>query len=108
MPKTITPCNDRILIKPIDAGEQTYGSIVIPDMGKEKPEMGTVISTGPGRLSEYGKMIPIRSCKVGDVVLIPKLGSLRIDFEGDEYFIAQDREVLAVVAEPQEKLKDIF
>ena len=103
MSKTITPCNDRILIKPIDEGEQTYGSIVIPDMGKEKPEMGTVIATGPGRLSEYGKMIPIRSCKIGDTVLIPKIGSLRIDFEGDEYFITQDREVLGVVSTPQEK-----
>ena len=108
MSKTITPCNDRILIKPIDEGEQTYGSIVIPDMGKEKPEMATVIATGPGRLSEYGKMIPIRSCKVGDTVLIPKIGSLRIDFEGDEYFITQDREVLAVVATPKETNKDEF
>tara|TARA_R100001460_G_scaffold44238_1_gene80979 strand:+ start:210 stop:539 length:330 start_codon:yes stop_codon:yes gene_type:complete len=97
MSKTITPCNDRIVIKPIDEGEQTYGSIVIPDMGKEKPEMGEVISVGPGRLSEFGKMIPIRSCKVGDVVLVPKIGTLRIDFEGEEYYIAQDREVLAVV-----------
>ena len=97
MSKTITPCNDRIVIKPIDEGEQTYGSIVIPDMGKEKPEMGEVISVGPGRLSEFGKMIPIRSCKVGDVVLVPKIGTLRIDFEGEEFYIAQDREVLAVV-----------
>ena len=99
MSKTITPCNDRIVIKPIDEGEQTYGSIVIPDMGKEKPEMGEVISVGPGRLSEFGKMIPIRSCKVGDVVLVPKIGTLRLDFEGEEYYIAQDREILAVVKE---------
>ena len=99
MSKTLTPCNDRILIKPIDEGEQTYGSIVIPDMGKEKPEMGTVIATGPGRLSEYGKMIPIRSCHVGDTVLVPKLGTLRIDFEGEEYLVAQDREILAVIRE---------
>jgi len=97
--KTLIPTNDRLLVKPIDEGEQTYGNIVIPDMGKEKPEMGEVIATGPGRLSEYGKMIPIRSCKVGDVVLLPKIGTLRVDFDGEEYFIAQDREVLAVVKE---------
>ena len=102
MSKTITPCNDRIVIKPIDEGEQTYGSIVIPDMGKEKPEMGEVISVGPGRLSEFGKMIPIRSCKVGDIVMVPKIGTLRIDFEGEEYYIAQDREVLAVIKETDE------
>jgi len=95
----LQPTNDRILIKPIDEGEQTYGSIVIPDMGKEKPEMGEVLAIGPGRLSEHGQLITVRSCKVGDIVLVPKIGTLRIDFEGEEYYIAQDREVLAVVKE---------
>ena len=99
MPKLLNPANDRVVIKPIDEGEQTYGSIVIPDMGKEKPEMGEVLSVGPGRLSEYGKMIPVRSCKVGDIVLVPKIGSLRIDFDGDEYYITRDSEILAVVKE---------
>jgi len=98
--KELKPSNDSILIKPIDEGEQTYGNIVIPDMGREKPEMGIVLQTGPGRLSEFGKMIPVRSCKVGDIVLVPKVGTLRIDFEGEEYYIAQDREVLAVVNDP--------
>lgn len=99
MTKKLIPSNDRVLIKPLDEGEQTYGSIVIPDLGKEKPEMGTVIAIGSGRLSEYGKMIPIRSCHVGDTVLVPKLGTLRIDFEGEEYLVAQDREILAVIRE---------
>ena len=99
MSKLLKPTNDRILIKPIDEGEQTYGSIVIPDMGKEKPEMGEVLEIGPGRLSEHGQLITVRSCKVGDVVLVPKLGTLRLDFEGQEYYIAQDKEILAVVKE---------
>jgi len=107
--KKLIPANDRILIKPVDEGEQTYGSIVIPDLGKEKPEMGEVLAVGSGRLSEYGKMIPIRSCNVGDIVLVPKMGTLRIDFEGDEYFIAQDREILAVIKEskPKEIYQDL-
>ena len=105
MTKKLSPSNDRILIQPIDEGEQTYGNIVIPDMGRERPEMGEVISVGPGRLSEYGKMIPIRSCNVGDIVLLPKIGTLRVDFEGDEYFIAQDKEILAVIKEEQPELK---
>ena len=104
--KSILPANDRILVRPIDEGEQTYGSIVIPDMGKEKPELGEVLAVGPGRLSEYGKMIPIRSCKVGDIVLLPKIGTLRIDFEGEEYYIAQDREVLGVITEKQTDNED--
>ena len=104
--KALKPTNDRLLVKPIDEGEQTYGNIVIPDMGREKPEMGEVVAVGPGRLSEYGKLIPIRSCKVGDTVLLPKIGTLRVDFEGDEYFIAQDREVLAVVTESDKTVTD--
>lgn len=99
MNKKLYPKNDRILLKPIDEGEQTYGSIVIPDMGKEKPEMGKVIAVGPGRLSEYGKNIPVRTCREGDIILIPKIGTLRFDFEGEEYYIAQDREVIAVIKE---------
>ena len=99
MSKKLVPTNDRILLRPIDEGEQMYGSIVIPDMGKEKPEMGEVLAVGPGRMSEHGQMMIVRSCKVGDIVLVPKIGTLRIDFEGDEYYIAQDREILAVVKE---------
>lgn len=101
MSKQLQPTNDRILIKPIDEGEQTYGSIVIPDLGKEKPEMGTVLAVGPGRQSELdpSKRIEVKSCKVGDTVLVPKIGTLRIDFEGEEYYITQDKEVIAVVKE---------
>ena len=99
MPKLLNPANDRVVIKPIDEGEKTYGNIVIPDMGKERPEIGEVLAVGPGRLSEFGQMILVRSCKVGDIVLVPKIGSLRIDFDGEEYYITRDSEILAVVKE---------
>jgi chaperonin GroES len=99
--KMLTPQNDRVLIKPLDEGEQMYGSIVIPDLGKEKPEVGEVVATGPGRQSEYGKYIPVNA-KVGSTVLIPKIGTLRFDFEGEEYYIVQDREILATIKETEE------
>lgn len=100
MTKVLQPQNDRVLIKPVEAGEEMYGSIIIPDMGKEKPEMGEVIAVGPGRQSEFGQFIQVNA-RVGDVVLIPKIGSMRIDFEGQEYFITPDREILATVLELQ-------
>lgn len=102
MKKELLPTNDRILLRPVDEGEQTYGSIVIPDLGKEKPEMGEVLAIGPGRMSEFGTFINISSCEVGDIVLVPKIGTLRIDFEGEEFYLAQDREVLAVVKSKEE------
>ena len=105
MSKQLVPLNDRVLIKPVDEGEQMYGNIVIPDMGKEKPEMGEVIAVGSGRQTEFGQFIRVNA-KVGDIVLVPKIGSLRIDFEGEEYFITPDREILAVVKESKKELED--
>jgi chaperonin GroES len=96
MSKTLTPFNDRVIIKPIEEDEQMYGNIVIPDLGKERPEMGQVIATGPGRQTEFGQFIRVNA-KVGDIVLIPKIGSIRIDFEGDEHFITADKEILASI-----------
>ena len=98
MSKRLIPQNDRILLKPIDEGEQMYGNIVIPDMGKEKPEMGEVLAIGSGRQSEFGQFISV-NVSVGDIVLVPNIGTLRIDFEGEEYYIVQDREILATVKE---------
>ena len=96
MSKTLTPFNDRVIIKPIEEDEQMYGSIVVPDLGKERPEMGEVIAVGPGRQTEFGQFIRVNA-KVGDIVLIPKIGSLRVDFEGEEYFITPDKEILASI-----------
>jgi len=98
--KVLEPQNDRVLIKPIEEDEQMYGNIVIPDMGKERPEMGEVIAVGPGRQSEFGQYIRVNA-KVGDIVLVPKIGTIRIEFEGTEYYITQDREILATVKESE-------
>jgi len=98
MSKKLIPQNDRVILKPIDEGEKMYGTIVIPDMGKEKPEIGEVISVGPGRTSEFGQYITVKA-KVGDIVLVPKIGTLRIAIEGVEYYIVQDKEILATVKE---------
>ncbi len=96
--KQLVPLNDRVLIKPIDEGEQMYGSIIVADMGKERPEMGEVIAAGPGRMSEYGKFITT-GVSVGDIVMVPKIGSIRMEWEGDEYFVTPFREILCVVKE---------
>ena len=101
MSKTLIPENDRVLIKPIDEGEEMYGNIVIPDMGKEKPEMGEVVAIGPGRQTEFGFFIHVNAV-VGSTVLVPKVGTLKIDFEGQEYYIVQDREILATVNQPKD------
>ena len=101
MDKIIKPQNDRVLIKPFKTGEEMYGNIVIPDMGKEKPEMGEVIAVGPGRTTEFGTKMYVQA-KVGSTVLVSKLTTLKIKFENQDYYIVQDREILATIEETQE------
>ena len=96
MSQELSANSDRVIVKPVESGEERFGSIIIPDMGKERPEMGEVISVGPGRQSEFGQFIRVEA-NVGDVVLVPKVGTIRIDFEGQEYFILPDREILATI-----------
>lgn len=100
MSKKLLAKHDKVIVKPIDSSEQLYGSIVIPDLGKEKPEIGEVISVGPGRVTEFGKLV-VPTVKEGDIVLVPKIGTLRVDFESEEYYILQDREILAVIKEDE-------
>ena len=94
MSKIPIPFGDRVLLEPIEEGEKTYGSIIIPDAGKEKPEQGKVVATGPGRLSEFGTEIKVQA-EVGDIVLVPKIGTIQFDYEGEKYYLVQDKEILS-------------
>lgn len=92
----LIPLNDRVLIEPLEEQETMYGSIIVPDLGKERPELGTVVAVGAGRLSEFsGEWIPV-NCKVGHIVLVPKIGTIRVELKGKEYYVAQDKEILAI------------
>ena len=96
--KQLVPLNDRIVVKPIEAEEQMYGNIIVAVMGRERPEMGEVVAVGPGRMSEFGKFIPV-NVNTGDVVLLPKIGAIRVEFEGEEYLVAPSKEILCVIKE---------
>lgn len=100
--KHLKPMNDRVVVVPIEEDEQLYGSIIVPDMGKERPEMGKVVAVGPGRMSEFGTHIPVKA-RVGSTVLVPKIGSIRVEFDNQEYYIVQDKEILATVEDKDEK-----
>jgi chaperonin GroES len=90
--------HDRVLIKPITENESTYGSIIIPDLGKERPFKGQVVSVGPGRTTESGYTITPK-CKIGDIVLIPQFGSQVVSEDNEEYYITRDSEILAIYTE---------
>lgn len=88
----LQPLNGYLVLRPVEEEEQMYGNIVIPDLGKEKPEMGEVVATSGTYNFHSDKVVP-SNLEIGDKVLIPKLGSLRITVEGDEYFICKEQDV---------------
>ena len=92
----ITPLADRVLIQPIEAEESTYGNIVVPDMGKDRPDFGTVLAVGPGRYNSNGNLIPVR-VKVGQKVIMPKYGANTVEIEGEEYVLASETEILGFI-----------
>ena len=96
MESPIIPLGDKIVILPQEEGEQTYGNIVVPDTGQEKPEIGTVLAVGPGRVSTNGTLIPNR-IEVGTTVMVPKFGAQVVVVENETYIMASENDVLGII-----------
>ena len=96
MESPIIPLGDKIVILPQEEGEQTYGNIVVPDMGKEKPEMGKVLAVGPGRVSTDGTLIPNKLRK-GQTVMVPKFGAQKVEIKNETYIIAGENDILGII-----------
>jgi len=93
---TIKPLEDRILIEPLEATQQTQSGLYIPDTAKEKPQEGKVIATGPGRIDDKGNRVPLDVAE-GDVVIFSKYGGTEVKYDGNEYLLLNARDILAVV-----------
>ena len=87
---------DAVIVKPIETEETMYGSIVIPDAGKDRIEHGTVIAVGPGTYTVTGTFLETE-IKVGDVVILPTMGFSKLQHDGDEYYIGNEKQILARV-----------
>jgi len=92
----IRPLDDRVVVKPIDAEEMTAGGIVLPDSAQEKPQRGTVVAVGPGRLLDNGQRGEL-SVAVKDEVIYGKYGGTDIEINGDEVKILRESDILAKV-----------
>ena len=96
MATTIKPLEDRILVQPLEAEQTTASGLVIPDTAKEKPQEGTVVAVGPGRVDDNGNRVPL-DVSVGDVVIYSKYGGTEVKYAGEEYLVLSARDVLAVI-----------
>ena len=85
------PINDRVVVKPAPAEEKTKGGIIIPDTAKEKPLRGEVIAVGPGK---DGNLLTVQ---VGDIVLYGKYAGQELSYEGNDYLIMREDDILIVL-----------
>lgn len=92
----LRPLDDRIVVEPLEAEEKTAGGIVLPDTAKEKPQRGTVLAVGPGKLLDNGQRCEM-SVAVGDEVIYGKYSGSDIEVDGRELKILRESDVLAKV-----------
>lgn len=89
--KKLKPLGDRVLIEPQEAEDKTASGIIIPDSAKEKPQKGTVVAVGPGKKDEKVEL------KVGDVVLYGKYSGTELNYDGKDYLIMKQEDILVVI-----------
>ena len=92
----LRPLGDRVVVKPTEREEMTKSGIVLPDTAKEKPQEGTIIAAGPGKILDDGTREAM-DVKVGDKVLYAKYAGTEFKIDGDELLIVKQSDILAVV-----------
>jgi len=92
----IRPLQDRLLVTRLDEEATTKGGIIIPDTAKEKPQRGTVVAVGKGKVLEDGTQRPL-DVKAGDTVLFGKYAGTEVKIEGEEHLILREEDVLGVI-----------
>jgi chaperonin GroES len=90
------PLNDRVLVLRIDEEQKTSGGIIIPDTAKEKPQQGTIVSVGPGKLNKDGKRVAPQ-VQAGDTIFFTKYGGTDIKLDGVDHIIMREDDILAVI-----------
>jgi len=92
----LRPLGDRVVIKPTPREEMTKSGIVLPDTAKEKPQEGSILAAGPGRILDDGKREAM-DVKVGQKVLYGKYAGTEFKLDGDELLIVSQKDILAIV-----------
>lgn len=92
----LRPLGDKVLVRVMEAEEKTSGGIILPETAKEKPQRGEVIAVGPGRTDDNGNKIPME-VNVGNIVIFTRYGGSEIKFDGVEYKVLTERDLLAII-----------
>ena len=92
----IRPLHDRVIVKRTESEEKSVGGIIIPDAAKEKQAEGEVVAVGDGKLNDDGSRAAL-TVKVGDRVLFSKYGGTEVKYDGVEYLIMREDDILGII-----------
>ena len=93
---SLKPLSDRVVVEPAAAEEKSSGGIILPDTAQEKPQQGTVVATGPGKVSDTGTLVEM-SVKGGDKILYGKYSGTEVNVAGTDYIIMRESDILAIM-----------
>ena len=93
---SLKPLSDRVVVEPAAAEEKSSGGIILPDTAQEKPQQGTVVATGPGKVSDSGTLVEM-SVKDGDKILYGKYSGTEVNVAGTDYIILRESDILAIM-----------
>lgn len=94
----LRPLGDRIVIELVESEEKTASGIVLPDSAKEKPQEGKVVAVGTGRVLESGERVALE-VSVGNRIIFSKYAGTEVKYQGNEYLIVRENDILAVIGE---------
>jgi len=93
---SLKPLADRVVVEPAPAEDKSAGGIILPDTAQEKPQQGTVVAVGSGKVSDSGSLVEM-TVKKGDKVLYGKYSGSEVTFDGADYVIMRESDILAVL-----------
>jgi chaperonin GroES len=96
MATSLKPLGDRVIVKAREKEEMTRSGIVLPDTASEKPQEGSVLAVGPGRVLDNGKRVEM-DVKTGDKVLFAKYAGTEVKLDGEDYLVIREADLLAIV-----------
>ncbi|MCQ6281564.1 co-chaperone GroES [Bacillus sp. EB600] len=92
----LRPLGDRVVIELVELEEKTASGIVLPDTAKEKPQEGKVVAVGTGRVLDSGERVALE-VSVGDRIIFSKYAGTEVKYEGTEYLVVRENDILAVI-----------
>ena len=92
----LKPLGDRVIIELVQSEEKTASGIVLPDTAKEKPQEGKVVAVGAGTVLDNGERVPLEVA-VGDSIIFSKYAGTEVKYDGKEYLILRESDILAVI-----------